>query len=219
MKKIQSNCILFAILFFFPIVIFASNKLSLGTYTLMEEYKEAKAKNSISDLKLRYDLLEEDSQLQVKAFISYDSTFSKSDFIKLGGKIGVTTSNIFTATFPLDSLESVLNLQGVLLVNTGESLFPNLDKALPDANIDKVHSGLDGLKRKYDGSGVIVGVTDWGFDFTHAMFSKPDGTPRVTRAWITQDKIGGKPPAGYSGGSLYSDPNFIKNNLIYVENF
>lgn len=213
MKKIQSSYILFVILFFFPFVIFASNKLSLGTYTLMEEYKEAKAKNSISDLKLRYNLLEEDSQLQVKAFISYDSTFSTFNFIKLGGKIGVTTSNILTATFPLDSLESVLNLQGVLLVNTGESLFPNLDKALPDANIDKVHSGLDGLKRQYDGSGVIVGVTDWGFDFTHAMFSKPDGTPRVTRAWITQDKIGGKPPAGYTGGSLYADANFIKNNL------
>jgi hypothetical protein len=35
--------------------------------------------------------------------------------------------------------------------------------------VDKVHRGLN-LKQSYIGEGVIVGIVDIGFDFTHPMF-------------------------------------------------
>jgi subtilisin family serine protease len=41
------------------------------------------------------------------------------------------------------------------------------------------------------GRGVVVGVIDWGFDFAHPDFRKPDGTTRMLALW---DQRGGKLP-------------------------
>ena len=34
-----------------------------------------------------------------------------------------------------------------------------------------------------NGAGVIVGICDWGFDFTHPNFRNPDGTTRFLALW------------------------------------
>src|SRR5262245_29324084 len=34
-----------------------------------------------------------------------------------------------------------------------------------------------------DGRGVVVGICDWGFDFTHANFRNADGTTRLICLW------------------------------------
>jgi subtilisin family serine protease len=53
-----------------------------------------------------------------------------------------------------------------------------------------------------DGTGVVVGICDWGFDFTHPNLQKPDGTTRLLCLW---DQRGfGHPlaPAPYNYGRL-----------------
>jgi subtilisin family serine protease len=42
-----------------------------------------------------------------------------------------------------------------------------------------------------EGQGVMVGVVDWGFDFAHPDFRKPDGTSRILALWDQRD---GKQP-------------------------
>src|SRR5262245_26717219 len=34
-----------------------------------------------------------------------------------------------------------------------------------------------------DGRGVLVGICDWGIDFTHPNFRNPDGTTRLEALW------------------------------------
>ena len=45
-----------------------------------------------------------------------------------------------------------------------------LDKAVKDVRADSVHLGLGNLPEGYYGNDVIVGVTDWGFDYTSPVF-------------------------------------------------
>src|SRR6186713_1012523 len=41
------------------------------------------------------------------------------------------------------------------------------------------------------GRGIVIGVVDWGFDFRHPDFRRPDGSSRILALW---DQRGGKLP-------------------------
>jgi len=54
-----------------------------------------------------------------------------------------------------------------------------------------------------DGRGVVVGVCDWGFDFTHANFRNADGTTRLRCLWDQRGGAGDPlAPAPYNYGRL-----------------
>ncbi len=77
-----------------------------------------------------------------------------------------------------------------------------LNKSAFDVRADSVWQGID-LPQAFSGKGVIIGVTDWGFDYTHPMFYDTSMTHyRVLRAW-DQFKTSGPAPAGYSYGTEY----------------
>ncbi len=54
-----------------------------------------------------------------------------------------------------------------------------------------------------DAAGVVVGICDWGFDFTHANFRNADGTTRLLALW-DQSAEGGEPPEPYGYGRVYT---------------
>ena len=184
----------------------AQSNVSLQTYKLIQEYK-----SNPGLYKSHNSNLGENIYNTLKVFIDYDSSLSIEELEKYG-KISLKTSNILIASIPVDKIEEVAALPGVLRLSMEEQVEPTLDIALPAYNVTQVHNG-EGLSQKYDGTGVIVGITDWGFDFEHEMFKTKDGIPRVKRAWLTHDESG-VPPEGYKG-SLYTDSNFIANKLIY----
>ena len=77
-----------------------------------------------------------------------------------------------------------------------------LNKAVPDGRVDSVWAG-EGLPQGFTGEGVIIGLTDWGFDYTHPVFYDADMIHyRVLRAW-DQFKTSGPAPAGFSYGTEY----------------
>ncbi len=80
-----------------------------------------------------------------------------------------------------------------------------LDKSVIDGRVDSVWQGID-LPQGFSGEGVIIGFTDWGFDYSHPVFY--DTTMlhyRVLRAW-DQFKTSGPAPAGYDYGTEYVGP-------------
>jgi subtilisin family serine protease len=54
-----------------------------------------------------------------------------------------------------------------------------------------------------DGSGVVVGICDWGFDFTHANFRNADGSTRLMALW-DQAAEGGPPAPHFGYGRLHT---------------
>lgn len=75
-----------------------------------------------------------------------------------------------------------------------------LNKAVPDGRVDSVYQGID-LPQAFTGEDVIIGVTDWGFDYTHPVFydvSKQNY--RILRAW-DQYRNAGPAPDGFNYGT------------------
>jgi subtilisin family serine protease len=53
-----------------------------------------------------------------------------------------------------------------------------------------------------DGTGVVVGICDWGFDFTHPNFRNADGTTRMLCLWDQRGFGDPTAPAPYNYGRL-----------------
>lgn len=80
-----------------------------------------------------------------------------------------------------------------------------LNKAVPDGRVDSVWAGV-GLPQGFNGEGVIIGLTDWGFDYSHPVFYDTNMVRyRVLRAW-DQYKTSGPAPAGFDYGTEYVGP-------------
>ena len=75
-----------------------------------------------------------------------------------------------------------------------------LNKAVPDGRVDSVYQGID-LPQSFTGEDVIIGVTDWGFDYTHPVFyDVQKQNYRVLRAW-DQFRNAGPAPDGFTYGT------------------
>ena len=75
-----------------------------------------------------------------------------------------------------------------------------LNKAVVDGRVDSVRMAIN-LPQEYTGQGVIIGITDWGFDYTHPVFYDTNMVHyRVLRAW-DQFKTSGPAPDGYDYGT------------------
>ena len=85
-----------------------------------------------------------------------------------------------------------------------------LHRAAEDARLDSVRQAFN-LPQEFTGEGVIIGVTDWGFDYTHPVFYDTNMIHyRVLRAW-DQFKTSGPAPAGYDYGTEYVGAEALLN--------
>ena len=77
-----------------------------------------------------------------------------------------------------------------------------LHRAAVDGRVDSVRMAVN-LPQEFTGQGVIIGITDWGFDYTHPVFYDTNMVHyRVLRAW-DQFKTSGPAPEGYDYGTEY----------------
>ena len=60
------------------------------------------------------------------------------------------------------------------------------------SNVDYVHAATN-LNQSYTGEGVVVGIIDFGFDYTHPTFYNQDYSENRFRVW-EQDNDKGNPP-------------------------
>lgn len=75
-----------------------------------------------------------------------------------------------------------------------------LHHAVPDGRVDSVWNGY-GMPQGFSGKGVIIGFTDWGFDYTHPVFYDTSMTNyRVLAAW-DQFRNAGPAPEGFNYGT------------------
>jgi subtilisin family serine protease len=109
---------------------------------------------------------------------------------------------------PLQKLSCIQELKGLEYLEIAGKINPNLDKAIKDLRADSVHLGY-GLPQGYTGKNVLIGVTDWGFDYTHPVFYDTLlQTNRIFAAW-DQFKTNGPAPNGFSYGTEYATPSSL----------
>lgn len=119
-----------------------------------------------------------------------------------GLTIGTISSNWASLYVPITHLNQVFQLQGVLYLEISPILDKHLDDLIGDVRADSVHAGI-GLEHTYRGKDVIIGVIDWGFDFTHPMFfDSVTNESRVIACW-DHWKLSGPAPKGFAYGTVY----------------
>lgn len=137
----------------------------------------------------------------VRAFVAIDpATTDWQAMEALGVTTGARTASAVTATIPLGQIEAVGQVPGVRYVQVGSAVGQQLDKARVETGADNTHSGT-GLARAYTGEGVVVGIVDKGFDYTHKAFYDADGHLRISRVWEqttqTSERFQSPQPFGY----------------------
>lgn len=100
-----------------------------------------------------------------------------------------------------------LGLLVLVMMGNAQAL---LHHAAEDARLDSVRQGFN-LPQEFTGEGVIIGVTDWGFDYTHPVFYDTNMVHyRVLRAW-DQFKTSGPAPEGFDYGTEYIGAEALLN--------
>ncbi len=131
-----------------------------------------------------------------------NNTFNRSDAIRDGLEVGTIIGSVATMRIPLFRFRKDFAYPGIEYLEVAQKVGPELYEALKDTRADLVHQGFN-LPQAFTGKGVMIGIVDWGFDYTHPMFfdTTLDHT-RIAAAW-DQVKIIGTPPDGFMHGAVH----------------
>ncbi len=132
--------------------------------------------------------------------ISSDDTIDQ--LLSLGCIIYRQREDMLLTSVPVEMLTQALYLDGVKNVQAAFSAAPDMNMARPFCEVDAVQSGSE-LPQGYDGTGIIAGFSDIGFDAQHIAFKGRIGaiydydtyqgialsatTAAEIKAWVTDD--------------------------------
>ena len=129
-------------------------------------------------------------------------TFDGDGLEKAGITVGAQAGQIVTLTVPVESVGLLESQREIVQYSIAHRVGgPLMDNTRRDTRTDKVEAG-DGVSggKGYDGTGVYIGITDWGFDYTHPNYNYGTGNKRIARAW-DHYRLQGPPPEGFSYGT------------------
>ncbi len=134
----------------------------------------------------------------VSAYLHTEGTPDVAALETLGIKVNLQLDGILTVRMPLSAIPSLEQLPFVKYIQMGTPVQPMMDKARAACGVDRVHAA-EGLDMPYTGKGVVVGVIDGGFDYTHPAFYDAEGGLRIKRVW-EQGSTKGTVPATFGYG-------------------
>lgn len=176
---------------------------------ISEELVENNGKTS-EQLRFRYAINTINSQDYLSLLVKVTSDFNSNTVEQYGVIIGARINDIISLKFPLNNLNNIYSMPGIHTLQVAGKVKPDLNKVLWDIRADSVHAGLN-LPQSYTGKDVLIGITDWGFDYTHPMFYDTLlNDTRILAAW-DQFKTSGPTPNGYSYGTEYATPTDLIN--------
>jgi|TARA_B110000208_G_scaffold152129_1_gene183878 subtilisin family serine protease len=119
--------------------------------------------------------------------------------------IGSRVADIITLKIPLKNLTEINNFANIIQLNVAEKIIPHNNRMTADVRADSVWEGVN-LPQAYTGKNVLIGITDWGFDYDNPMFMDTSlTTSRVRAAW-DHFKHAGNQPTGFGYGVEYVTP-------------
>lgn len=131
-----------------------------------------------------------------KANGAFDGTQVEGSPVYWGSRKG----NIVSLRIDAQHLDVVYDLVGLDYVELAGKVKPDLNNVIWSIHADSVVRGID-LPQAYTGKDVLIGITDWGFDYTHPMFYDTTlAETRVRAAW-DHYRQSGPSPAEYGYGT------------------
>lgn len=139
----------------------------------------------------------------VDVFIDFEQT----DVIPMLKAHGVLVNCVFdgflTAQAPVDQLKTICKIKGVTNVEVSGMAELCSDSTLSVTHAGQVLNGPNyGFPQAYDGTGVIIGMIDTGYDYQHTAFRRADdlSKTRIVRVYDPKNSTGH--PAYIAGNKL-----------------
>ena len=129
----------------------------------------------------------------IDAFIGIDNKAVIHSLRANGVIVNCEFDDFVTAQVPVAKLTRVSNLEGVTDIEISRIMELCTDTTLKITHAGQVINGTDyGLPQGYDGSGVIIGIIDNGFDYQHLAFRCANDTSqtRIVRVYDPLDSTG-----------------------------
>lgn len=188
MKRIS----IFAVTLLALTTVWGQSKVSPFTLHRMRGLQEARMARSITGSGTVL------SDEVVSAYLHTAGTPDVSALEALGVKVNLQLDGILTVRLPLSAIPELEKLEFVKYIEMGTQVREMMDKARAVSGVEKV-LGAESLEMPYTGKGVVVGIIDGGFDYTHpAFFDDATGTLRIKRVWEQGTTEGTAPEAfGY----------------------
>ena len=140
---------------------------------------------------------------KISAIVELAEGYNPQELRAYGVSVGSEAGGIFTVRIPVKRFAELAESGICKTIDVGCKMTTMMDNVRENLGIDRIHLGLN-LPQGFDGSGVVVGVIDLGFQYCHPSFYDSTGTIlRVKRAWNQLDSTG-TAPAGYDYGSEYT---------------
>ena len=180
----MKKTILFVVMIAGVVFVQAQNaKLSPKTAMLVQEIRQGKC---VED--------------EIQAFATVVDGVDVKALAAYGVKVNTVVGNQMTVVIPTKRMEEFVASGLCTYIDMGYDEKPLLDKARADMGIDYIHQGIN-LPQGYDGSGVVVGVIDIGFEYGHPSFYDSAGSAlRIKRVWQQRD-TSGTPPEDFTYGN------------------
>ena len=181
-RQLLLNALLFCIS---TSVMAQTSKLTLDARMQVEKHQVAKRTRAAASVETLNAIIKLD---ETRADKTLDALRTMG--VKLQGRLGQQVA----AAIPLDVLEQVEDMQGVLRIGTGGSA----PKLLTDISRGEIGvSDIDGTRGKvgeksYSGKGITVALLDGGFDYQHPAIKDSEGRSRIKAVYSPFDESGRK---------------------------
>ena len=162
--------------------------------------------------------------VKLRAIVQF--TGNRSDLESLGVQVRTQAQDIFTITGTRDQLAQVAAQAACRRMRTPRPVYPGLDEAMEQAEVDDIHTPRPENPSGYTGNGVLLGVIDSPLDVTHATFREaaaPHDT-RVLYYWVQNPDAAGAPgqtPQAWSAalpaGSNLPDFSGLNTGILYTD--
>ena len=115
-----------------------------------------------------------------------------NQMIEMGAQIGALMGNQLIVDLPMSKLEDAAAIEGVLLIDLPGESIEKTDVTRKASHVDEAHqgkaAGQKDLPQAYTGKGVIIGLIDGGYDFTHPIFKDKDGKLRIKGVYMASEE-------------------------------
>ena len=197
----------------------APGKLFLREYASLQENPMAKSNQKRQYLEDNFGLCRMGSRLTkgqgdyVPVLLQFTDPSAVREAEALGFIPQTVLSESCTGFFPLSAVDEISAIESIKRINVYGKAHKNNDLSREASHVTEVQAdyAASGLSQAYDGDGVVVGIIDIGFDYTHpTFFADPsnDATYRVSRVW-DQMASSGTAPEGYAYGAEWTSTEDI----------